>query len=176
MIRSRKKNIIMSFILENSRTARFNRSCPKCRHEAYRKKLRRYAEAIMRMRDGKREESRRVLGIDACSSEDGCRPEVFAQTFRVLKNHLVNQHHWEERIPQLRCSYHVGEENQDVLDGIRAIDEAIRFLNLESGDRLGHATMLGINPNNWYQAVEGYQYNNQTMDYLDNVAWLLSRL
>lgn len=151
--------------------ARFNRSCPKCRHEAYRKKLRRYAEAIMRMRDGKREESRRVLGIDACSSEDGCRPEVFAQTFRVLKNHLVNQRHWEERIPQLRCSYHVGEENQDVLDGIRAIDEAIRFLNLESGDRLGHATMLGINPNNWYRSRR-YRITIRQLDYLDNVAWL----
>ena len=151
--------------------SKFNRRYPKCRHEVYRKKLRRYAEAIMEMREGKTEESRRVLGVDACSREDGCRPEVFAQVFRVLKNHLVNQHHWEKKMPQLRCSYHVGEENQDVLDGIRAIDEAIRFLNLESGDRLGHATMLGMNPNNWYLQRK-YRITIRQLDYLDNVVWL----
>ena len=149
----------------------FNRRCPKYRHEDYQRQLRRYAEAIMEMREGKSEESRRVLGIDACSSEDGCRPEVFAQTYRVLKNHLVRQDHWEEKIPQLRCSYHVGEENQDVLDGIRAIDEAIRFLNLESGDRLGHATMLGINANSWYRKRK-YRITIRQLDYLDNVVWL----
>lgn len=150
---------------------RFNRRYPKCRHEEYRKKLRRYAEAIMIMREGKREESRRVLGIDACSSEDGCRPEVFAQVFRVLKNHIVNQQYWEEKMPQLRCSYHVGEENQDILDGLRAIDEAVRFLNLESGDRIGHATMLGIEPNSWYRQRK-YRITIRQLDYLDNVAWL----
>ena len=152
-------------------TTRFNRRCPTCRHDAYRRRLRRYAEAIMEMREGRTEESRRVLGIDACSSEDGCRPEVFAQTFRVLKNHLVNQYHTEEKIPQLRCSYHVGEENQDVLDGIRAIDEAILFLNLESGDRIGHATMLGMNPNNWYRQRK-YRITIRQLDYLDNIVWL----
>jgi hypothetical protein len=30
---------------------------------------------------------KRILGIDACSNEIGCRPEVFAQSFRFLSNH-----------------------------------------------------------------------------------------
>lgn len=48
-------------------------------------------------------------------------------------------------------TYHVGEEWKDVADGLRAIDEAILFLNMGNGDRLGHATVLGIDIEDWYQ-------------------------
>lgn len=32
--------------------------------------------------------AKKVLGIDACSSEIGCRPEIFATAFRYLSNHI----------------------------------------------------------------------------------------
>lgn len=123
----------------------------------------------MEMRENNPWAARRLRGIDACSSEDGCRPEVFAVAFRVLKAHVVPEKTYMEKVPQLRLSYHVGEDNQDVLDGLRAIDEAILFLKLGSGDRLGHATMLGVDPFEWY-SEKHYKISIRKQDYLDNVS------
>lgn len=142
-----------------------------CRHETYRKKVKSLSNEIMSMREKNPEIAGRVKGIDACSSEDGCRPEVFATAFRELKAHTVYRTDIGKMLPQLRISYHVGEENQDVLDGLRAIDEAVYFLNMESGDRLGHATMLGINVEEWYNRNQN-MISIRQHDYLDNVAWL----
>lgn len=144
---------------------------PRHRHEEFCRKLKRQTEAILLMRERNRETGRRLRGVDACASEDGCRPEVFATAFRVLKNHSVERRSFEEKMPPLRLSYHVGEDNQDVLDGIRAIDEAIYFLNMGSGDRLGHATMLGVDAAKWYYD-RGYLVSIRQQDYLDNVIWL----
>jgi hypothetical protein len=148
---------------------------PKCslkyRNEDFCEKLKRRTDAILIMREKNRQIGKRLLGVDACSSEDGCRPEVFAVAFRVLKKHIVEEDLIYEKMPQLRLSYHVGEDNQDVLDGIRAIDEAIFFLNMGSGDRLGHATMLGVDAAEWYYK-NNYRISIRQQDYLDNVVWL----
>lgn len=56
-------------------------------------------------------------------------------------------------------------------DGLRAIDEAIRFLGLDCGDRLGHALALCLDPYEWYQ-VKNMQISLPVQDYIDNVAWL----
>lgn len=146
-----------------------------CRHEMYRKKLEQLTGAVLSMRVKNPETAVRLKGIDACSSEDGCRPEVFAVVFRRLKQHTVYRSDKKQLLPQLRASYHVGEENQDVLDGLRAIDEAVYFLNLGSGDRLGHATMLGVNAGEWYQK-NSYTVSIRQQDYLDNVVWLYHRM
>ncbi len=146
-----------------------------CRHAAFRDDLRHKAQAIMSMRERNPDAGYRLKGIDACSSEDGCRPEVFAVAFRVLRSHIVYQENGRKRLPQLRISYHAGEDNQDVLDGIRAINEAIYFLQLESGDRLGHATMLGVDAEKWYEKND-YKISIRQHDYLDNVAWLYHQI
>ncbi len=142
-----------------------------CRHYAYRRRMKQKAYAILHMREKNPDIAMRLRGIDACSSEDGCRPEVFAVAFRVLKHHLVYRTDMEKQLFQLRVSYHVGEENQDVLDGLRAINEAVFFLNLDSNDRIGHATMLGVDVWSWYQQ-NNFKISCRQHDYLDNVAWL----
>ncbi len=147
----------------------------QCRHAAYRRELEKKALAIISMRVGNPDIGSRLKGIDACSSEDGCRPEVFAVVFRKLKQHTVYRKDLKKKLPQLRVSYHVGEENQDVLDGLRAIDEAIYFLNLKSGDRLGHATMLGVHAEEWYMRNH-FQISIRQQDYLDNVVWMYHRM
>lgn len=145
------------------------------RHEKYRRELKRQTAAICRMRETDTREARRLRGVDACASEDGCRPEVFATAFRVLKQHTVPEKSYTVKVPQMRLSYHVGEDNQDVLDGIRAIDEAVYFFNMESGDRLGHATMLGVDPWEWYYERK-YSIAIRMLDYLDNVVWLYEQI
>lgn len=147
-----------------------------CRHSELRAEIKQQAEAILQMRKKNSKVAKRLKGIDACSDEDGCRPEVFATVFRTLKHHSCYQSFGKEaKLPQLRLTYHVGEVFQDILDGLRAIDEAIDFLNLDRGDRMGHATVLGMNPQEWYQQNQ-YVITIRKQDYLDNVAWLYRKL
>ena len=147
-----------------------------CRHAKFREKIKRQAEAILQMRRKNPEIACRLRGIDACSDEDGCRPEVFATVFRVLKHHSCHRESsMEAKLPQLQLTYHVGEVFQDVLDGLRAVDEAICFLNLDQGDRMGHATVLGMDSREWYRDNR-YVINIRQQDYLDNVVWLHRKL
>lgn len=105
----------------------------------------------------------RISGIDACSLEIGCRPEVFATEFRYLRKY-----------GQVGVTYHVGEDFLDIMDGLRAIDEAIQFLQMEKGDRLGHALALGIEPEAYYRSKRRNIYLTK-QDYLDNLVWILYR-
>lgn len=98
-------------------------------------------------------------GIDAASSELYCRPEVFAQAYRFLKSHGYY------------ATFHVGEDFYDLADGLRAIFESILFLELEAGDRIGHAIALGLDPIKFYSTRHNYiAIPQQWM--LDNVVWL----
>lgn len=144
-----------------------------CRHYQFREQIKQKSEAILALRKDYPEYGKRVVAIDACSQEIGCRPEVFACSFRLLKNHVTPFPTGMEtlELPQLKISYHVGEDFLDVTDGLRAIDEAIRFLNLDCGDRLGHALALGIDVRKWY-AVKGNHITISLQDFLDNVVWL----
>lgn len=119
----------------------------------------------------------RIRGIDACSFEIGCRPEVFATAFRYLRSFNATQQKfsWKPRYwPKLGATYHVGEDFLDIADGLRAIDEAICFLNLKQGDRLGHALALGIEPEEFYN-VKNHCIFLYAQDLLDNLVWLLFR-
>ena len=73
------------------------------------------------------------------------------------------------------ATYHVGEDFLDITDGLRAIDEAIAFLNLRCGDRLGHALALGVDIDDWYQK-KAYRIVLPKQDYLDNLVWLYARI
>lgn len=121
----------------------------------------------------------RLKGIDACNSEMECRPEVFAQAFRFLKDQTVyerddvlNIYH---SLPNLNVTYHVGEDNYDIIDGLRAIDEAISFLNMRCGDRLGHALALGVDVEEWYES-KAQRILIPAMNYLDNLVWLYAKI
>lgn len=119
----------------------------------------------------------RIRGIDACSFEIGCRPETFATVFRYLKSFCpFDGRSWlfERYWPRLGCTYHAGEDFLDITDGLRAIDEAVCFLNMERGDRLGHALALGADPDQYYRVKDG-QVFLPAQDLLDNLVWLLRR-
>lgn len=148
-----------------------------CRHYEKRKRLKKQAEELIRFRERYPETAKRVKGIDACSYEIGCRPEVFAQAFRYLRGHVLRIEGWDgvEVVPQLRVTYHVGEDYLDMADGLRAIDEAVRFLELDCGDRLGHAIALGYDPERWYRE-KNYKILLTEQDYIDNVAWMYGRI
>lgn len=144
------------------------------RHENYRLELERKAQELIRMREDYPQTASRILGIDGCAQEIGCRPEVFGPIFRLLKDH-VNNYYPSFGLKQWKITYHVGEDWLDVADGMRAIDEALRFFSLENGDRLGHATILGIDIGKWYSKKKRLIYL-PLQDYIDNVVWMYYKI
>lgn len=96
-------------------------------------------------------------GIDAASAEYNTPPEVFASTFNYFKNCKATTGKIIDRMfphissedlikPNFKYTYHVGEDFRDIISGLRAIFEAVLFLNLKNSDRIGHALALGIDP------------------------------
>lgn len=149
----------------------------ECRHMELRNKVRKQAIGIYGMREKYVEQASRVYGIDACSPEIGCRPEIFAQAFRFLKNeqNFMAGVDPEKKRPRLRSTYHVGEDFLDIIDGMRAIDEAVYFLNMTHGDRLGHALALGVPPREWYKFKENRVLCTK-QDMLDNIVWMHQKI
>lgn len=150
-----------------------------CRHYLKREKNKKQALAIARMRENYPQEARRLCGIDACSKEIGCRPEVFSQTYRFLRNHMVyprkEMFEEEKEVFQLSMTYHIGEDYVDIIDGLRAIDEAVYFLRLDCGSRIGHGLALGVDVDEYYQ-VKNNRILIKQQDYLDNLVWLYYRI
>lgn len=151
----------------------------ECRHYSKRVEVQEQAQAIYNCRRKYPEIAERIRGIDAASEEIVCRPEVFAQAFRYLKKDSVvymdGKTGREKQLPDLAVTYHVGEDFLDITDGLRAIDEAISFLNLNCGDRLGHALALGVDVDAWY-AEKSDRILISQMDYLDNLVWLYAKI
>ena len=55
------------------------------------------------------------------------------------------------------------------------MEEAVRFLNMKCGDRIGHGLVLGIDTEEWYQ-LKNYRILISQQDYLDNVVWLYMKI
>ena len=102
----------------------------------------------------------KIVGIDAAGAEINCSPAVFGQTYRYARLRGITN-----------LTYHVGEDFYDLCDGLKAIDDAIRFLCLDEGSRLGHAIALGISPQKYYERRE-YQTIMSRQRLLDTLAWI----
>ena len=125
-----------------------------------------------------RRDDDRIVGIDAANSEFGCRPEAFAEIYRRLQHlhrdtslEFLKEMKWKD----LGVTYHVGEDYYDVVDGLRAIEEAILFLNMKDGARLGHAVALGIDAFTYYKERKNTIIIPK-QDLLDNCVWLLAKM
>ena len=122
----------------------------------------------------------RIRGIDAASFEIGCRPETFATEFRFLLEYFPERIEADRlasmrrATPRLGVTYHAGEDFLDISDGLRAIDEAIRFLRIGRGGRIGHALALGVDPCIHYRRKDNH-ITLSKQDMLDNCVWILKR-
>lgn len=79
-----------------------------------------------------------VQAVDGASNELHAPPEPFAPAFRHARAAGIR---W--------ATFHVGEDFRHLASGIRAVQEALTFLDLGAGDRIGHGTALGIDPALW---------------------------
>lgn len=121
----------------------------------------------------------RIRGIDACTYEIGCRPEVFATEFRFLRDLVLHTdddipHDGRFLQPKISATYHVGEDFLDIIDGLRAVDEAVKFLEMQPGERFGHALALGVDPKEYYE-LKHWRILISKQDMLDNIVWSLNK-
>lgn len=112
------------------------------RFKELRLKNRKICEALISLRNSGSKNGKTIVGIDAAASEFDTSPEVFAPVFKKLREKGF-QH----------FTYHAGEDFYHLLGGLRAIYEATTFLNLQRGDRIGHATAAGVDPETWAHNV-----------------------
>ena len=112
------------------------------RFKELRLKNRKICEALISLRNSGSKNGKAIVGIDAAASEFDTSPEVFAPVFKKLREKGF-QH----------FTYHAGEDFYHLLGGLRAIYEAITFLDLQRGDRIGHATAAGVDPETWEHNV-----------------------
>ncbi|WDE04644.1 hypothetical protein SG34_025485 [Thalassomonas viridans] len=83
-----------------------------------------------------------VTGIDAAANELEAPPEVFSCLYRFARYKGIKN-----------FTYHAGEDFEHLLSGIRAVYDALNLLELKNGDRIGHATAIGICPQIWLNAM-----------------------
>lgn len=143
------------------------------RHFKLRQKVKKQAIALFDYRNKGYISASRVVGIDAANSEIKCRPEVFAQAFRFLRRHDIREE-VENHPASLGFTYHVGEDFYDIVDGLRAVDEVLTYMNFRSNDRLGHALVLGTDVKRYYDGRDkAIRATRQIL--LDNFVWLYVR-
>ncbi len=98
-----------------------------------------------------------IVGVDAAGSEFDTPPFVFAPFFRELRRQGVSH-----------FTFHAGEDSYSIISGLRAIYEAIEFCELKRGDRIGHASAAGMNPDQYYEKNSPLPI----VEYLDDLVFL----
>ena len=113
-----------------------------------------------------------IRGIDAAANELHAPPEVFAPSFRFLRRRLRDLPYFSHKDidHNLGITFHAGEDFIHIVSGIRYIYEAITFLKMAQGDRIGHATAIGIDPEFWINKV-GEKLKIKKGEWLDNLVF-----
>ena len=136
----------------------------KCKHKILRDAVKNTTLAIDKFKRSVGEIKNNIVGIDAAGAELDARPEVFSQAFRYLRQY----------VPDIKLTYHIGEDFLDVVDGLRAVDELLKFCGWSNQDRLGHALVLGLNVTKYYE-IRNYWIALPRQVLVDNIVWLRHR-
>ncbi|UGV41089.1 hypothetical protein J7W08_01910 [Methanococcoides orientis] len=111
-----------------------------------------------------------IRGIDIAGNENELAIEIFAPAIRMLrssKQKSLADPYKRVKIPHL--TVHAGEDYSHLISGLRNIDETVRFCEFKSGDRLGHALALGIDPFSWASSQSVIYI--PAVEHLDNLVW-----
>ncbi len=95
----------------------------------------------------------RVRGLDLCTDELGVPLWVLlplvkhvCRAGRLAAQSLRSSTH---PVQPLRLTVHAGEDFVHLLGSIRRVGEAVEYLPLREGDRIGHGVSLGVNVDEW---------------------------
>ena len=115
---------------------------------------------------------RKICGLDAAAYELNHNPEEFGPAFRYAKSKVLHSGIAElskNETYRVGRTFHVGEVFDDLVTGIRRVWEAIEYLDLGDGDRLGHCVSLGKSPSKFYKSKS---FQIDTYELLDNLVFL----
>jgi adenosine deaminase len=112
------------------------------RHKKLRLKLKNQCDILQKTLERWPRLSQWIRGIDAASNELHAPPEIFAPFYRAAKQYGI-----------LHRSYHVGEDFPHLISGIRQIIDVMDLLDFQVGDRIGHGTAVGIDPEIWINSM-----------------------
>lgn len=102
-----------------------------------------------------------VCGLDTASSDLRVNPAVLSPFLRFAI---------ERGVPNI--TYHIAEEYRDILDGLRMVYEYITFVATPSKMRLGHASVLGIDPFSYYLRID-HNIICSRLCLIDNLVWFI---
>ncbi|MDL2269409.1 hypothetical protein LJC71_00185 [Desulfosarcina sp. OttesenSCG-928-A07] len=145
------------------------------RHFGFRQSLVRQLQAFLTVR--KSAHGKYLIAIDGAGSEFAAPPETFAPVFREARHQcrLPVQtplpFNTVSTLPPLNYTFHAGEDFHHLITGLRAIDEAVEFLDLPPGSRLGHCVALGIQADAWLEMNP--ELRMPALHHLDDLVWLL---
>ena len=111
-----------------------------------------------------------LRGLDIAGDENLLRNDVFAPVLRWLRRGFLPRPAMAQAAPNFHLSIHVGEDYPHPLSGMRHIDETVRFCEMRTGDRLGHALAIGIEPALWVA-----RHGDMVLpvdEHLDNLVWI----
>lgn len=120
-----------------------------------------------------------VTGLDVAGVETSTPPEVYAPVINRLRTPAPWRHGtiptaWPRdeltTHPRLHIMVHAGEDFPHIIQGMRRIDESVRYYQMGHGDRLGHALALGLNPAIWLERQGEVMMT--AGEYLDNLVWI----
>jgi adenosine deaminase len=152
--------VLVAHFIKQSEPHNYSPLKKKCRFYHLRQSLKQRRDALSAYLKNNSAASKYIVGIDCAASEFDTPPEVFSETFRKLRANGAISH----------FTYHAGEDFFHILSGLRAIYESIEFLDLRSGDRIGHATAAGISPQIWASNI-GSKILIKRGEYLDDLTF-----
>jgi hypothetical protein len=96
-----------------------------------------------------------LRGIDVATDELGVPTWVLVPIYRYVRQEaaFASVLPGAGGAPTVRTTAHVGEDFRHLMEGMRRIFEAVRYLLASNGSRLGHATALGVDPRVWAESV-----------------------
>lgn len=103
----------------------------------------------------------RLTGLDVAGAETAAGPEVFGRIFRKARSQGM-----------AHLTFHAGEDFYDLIDGLRTIDEAVYYLKLGDGCRIGHGMALAIDAEKYYERRKMNSVIPKQV-YLDNMVWFI---
>lgn len=109
--------------------------------------------AISNLRDRCPAISRLIIGLDAASLEIPTEPWVFAPSFQEARRRNATLSRGQivaKNKALLGLTYHVGEDFRHPISGLRHMEEAIDYLGMHPGDRIGHGLAMSIDIDRWY--------------------------
>lgn len=123
-----------------------------------------HIEALFDLSEECRSYVSKFAAIDTANFELCTRPETYAVIFRKFDKEVSLSY-------ETGKTYHVGEDFMTLCNGLRAVDEVLEFLEFSKGDRLGHATALGLKAQDYYQGKRFYIVC-ALEEHVDDLAWL----